>query len=126
MKQSHINDNTKKPKKSLHYKQYFQKDIFDEEFLNEKDKALSPIILSDKIPGETKRKSKKKKNKKKLNLKQNEEKDIKYGSNVVYIESKIDDNDKDEFRDIMNEQVLKIIVVQQFKKSPNKRIKNKI
>ena len=38
------------PKKILDYKKYFQKNIFDENFLDEKDKALSLIVLSDKIP----------------------------------------------------------------------------
>ena len=114
---------SKSSKKSLHYNQYFQKDIFDEEFLNEKDKALRPIILSDKIPEEPKRKSIL--DKRGSNLKFNE--DIKYGSNIVYIGSKIDDNEE-ESHDIIVEQINKILIQQKFcKKSPYKRrIRKKI
>ena len=120
MKQSHINDNTKKPKKSLHYKQYFQKDIFDEEFLNEKDKALSPIILTDKIPGENKKETPIKKGKN--NYIKIEEGKI-YGSNIIYIDSEIDDNGKEEFCSILNEQINNIKTHQKFcAKYPIKKI----
>ena len=97
------------PKKILDYKKYFQKNIFDEIFLDEKDKALSPIVLSDKIPGKEIKKSNKKKKRK--NCKDNESKYIRYGSNIVYIDSKIDKKDNgDEFREKLNEQILKIII----------------
>ena len=97
-------------KKILDYKKYFQKNIFDESFLDEKDKALSPIVLSDKIPGKAVNKSKNKKQKKRKNFKVNERKCSRYDSNIVYIDSKIDENDNDdEFRSILNEQIFKII-----------------
>ena len=98
--------------KYLHYKKYFLKNIFDEKFLDEKDKALRPIVLSDKIQGETIKKSKKKKagRKKRSNFNENEEKYIKYGSNIVYIDSKIDENDNDDkFHALLNDQIFKII-----------------
>ena len=115
MKQSHINDNTKKPKKSLHYKQYFKKDIFDEEFLNEKDKALSPIILSDKILEETPIKKEKK------NYIKFEDGKF-YGSNIIYIDSEIEDNGKNEFCSILNEQINHIIHQKFCTKFPKKKI----
>ena len=108
MEQSNVINNF--PKKILCYKSYFQKNIFDEDFLDEKDKALSPIILSDKIPEETVKKLKKKIKKKRTNFNANEEKYIRYGSNIVYIDSKLDKNDNnDEFRTVLNEQIFKII-----------------
>ena len=98
-------------KKILDYKKYFQKNIFDEDFLDEKDKALSPIVLSDKIPGKEIKKSKNKKKQKRKNCKDNDCKYIRYGSNIVYIDSKIDEKDNgDEFREKLNEQILKIII----------------
>ena len=112
MKQSHIISESLL--KNLNNENYFLKNIFDEEFLNEKDKALSPIILSDVIPEETIKKSLKKTKKKEINLKINEEKDIKYGSNIEYIGSKIYDNN-DEFFEILNEQVCEIIDEQNFR-----------
>ena len=112
MKQSHIISESLL--KNLNNENYFLKNIFDEEFLNEKDKALSPIILSDVIPEEIIKKSLKKTKKKEINLKINEEKDIKYGSNIEYIGSKIDDNN-DEFFEILNEQVCEIIDEQNFR-----------
>ena len=117
------------PKNHLLYKKYFQKDIFDEDFLDEKDKALSPIFLSDVIPEEEIKKSKKKKIEKRTNFNSNIEKDIKYGSNIVYIGSKIDDNDNDEEPNkIMNQQVMRIIIEQKFcKKCPKeKKMRKKI
>ena len=97
-------------KKNLHYKKYFQKNIFDEDFLNEKDKALSPIVLSDVIPKNAIKKFKNKKNNAKTNFESNDENETRYGSNIVYIGPKIakDDHD-DEFRSILNEQIFKII-----------------
>ena len=104
----HSNIITHFPKKILDYKKFFQKNIFDEDFLDEKDKALSPIVLSDKIPGEPLKKSKKKK--KRANSNANKEKYIRYGSNIIYIDSKITKkDDNDEFRSIINEQIFKII-----------------
>ena len=114
-------------KKILDYKKYFQKNIFDEDFLNEKDKALSPIVLSDKIPGKEIKKSKNKKKQKVKHLNINEDKDIKYGSNIVYIGSKIDDNDKDEDSSaIINQQIKNLFIGHNTcKKSVNKRRKKK-
>ena len=121
MKRSNID--TKRPKKNLHYKKYFQRDIFDEDFLNEKDKALSPIVLSDKIPEEPRWKSPKTKKEKGASFNFNEEKDIKYGSNIVFIESKIDENDNEEkYSEIIKEQIKKILIQQYiYKKYRNKR-----
>ena len=112
MKQNHAS--SKSQKNSLHYDDYLLKNIFDEKFLNEKDKALSPIILSDIIPGETIKKHLKKTKKKAKNIKINEEKDINYGSNIELIESKKDDNGE-EIREILNEQICEIIDEQNFK-----------
>ena len=112
------------PKKILDYKKYFQKNIFDEDFLDEKDKALSPVLLSDKIHKETIKKTKKKKSNKKTNLKCNEKKDVEYGSNIVYIGLKVGENDgDDEFQSILNEQMFKIILDEKIfrKKTPNNR-----
>ena len=117
MEQNHI---IKSPKKNLTYYNYCQKNIFDEDFLSEKDKALSPIELSDVVPGETTIKSLKDKAEEEKYLKLNEEKDIKYGSNIIYIESKINDNDE-EFRSIMNEQIWKIVILQRFCKKSHQR-----
>ena len=105
------------PKNNFKYEKFFQKHIFDEDFLDEKDKALSPILLSDEIPGEITKKSLKENEEKEINLKLNEEKDIKYGSNIVYIDSKIDDNDE-EYNEIMNEQINMIVIQQINKKFP--------
>ena len=99
-------------KKYLPYKKFFLRNIFDENFLDEKDKALSPIVLSDKIQVEKIKKSKKKKaeRKKRTNFNENEEKSIKFGSNIVYIDSKIDENNNDDkFRALLNDQLFKII-----------------
>ena len=111
------------PKKILDYKKYFQKNIFDEDFLDEKDKALSPIVLSDIIPGDTK-KSLTEIEEKGINFKLSPEKDIKYGSNIIYISSKMDDND-DEFREIMNEQINMILIQQICKDYPYGKRKRK-
>ena len=92
----------------------FQKNIFDEDFLDEKDKALSPIVLSDEIPEETIKNPLKKTKKKETNLKINEVKDIKYNSNVEYIGSKVDDNNE-ELLEILDEEVYKIIDEQKFR-----------
>ena len=98
------------PKKILDYKKYFQKNIFDENFLDEKDKALSPIVLSDKIPEKKTKKSKKKKQKKRKNSKAKKEKYNIYGSNIIYIDSKVEENENDDkFRTVINEQIFKII-----------------
>ena len=98
------------PKKILHYKTFFQNNIFDDDFLDEKDKALSPIVLSDEIPGEKIKNHKKKKKKKITNFNSNEEKYIRYGSNVVYIDAQKDKNDNnDEFRAIINDKIFKIL-----------------
>ena len=91
MKQTYIISNS--PKKHLFFEGNFLKNIFDDNFLNEKDKALSPIVLSDEIQGEI---------------------DIKYGSNIEYIGSKIDDNNE-EFHEILNEQICKIIDEKRFR-----------
>ena len=125
MEQSHITSNY--PNKSLLFKKYFQKNVFDDDFLDEKDKALSPFVLSDEIPGEVIKKSKKIKRNKIRNFSVNKENDIKYGSNIVYIDSKIDDNGEESYQ-IMNEQISKIMTVQKFcKKSPyGRRIRKKI
>ena len=118
MEQNHL---IKSPKKNLTYYNYYQKNIFDEDFLSEKDIALSPIELSDVVPGETTRKSIKDITEEEKLLKLNEEEDIKYGSNIIYIESKINDNDE-EFRAIMKEQIWKIVILQRFcKKSYTRR-----
>ena len=107
MKQSEIINNF--PSKILYYRAFFQKNIFDEDFLEEKDKALSPIVLSDQIPRKEINKFKKKK-KRKTNFNAKEEKYIRYGSNIVYVDSEKDIKYKDDdFRSIMNEQIFKII-----------------
>ena len=108
--------NSESQKINLNFDDYLLKIIFDEKFLNEKDKALSPIILSDIIPGETIKKHLKKTKKKALNLKINEEKDINYGSNIELIESKKDDNGE-EIREILNEQICEIIDEQKYCKN---------
>ena len=108
--------NSESHKINLNFDDYLLKIIFDEKFLNEKDKALSPIILSDIIPGETIKKHLKKTKKKALNLKINEEKDIIYGSNIELIESKKDDNGE-EIREILNEQICEIIDEQNYCKN---------
>ena len=111
-------------KNNLNYENYLKKNIFDENFLNEKGKALSPIVLSDEIIGETIIESLNEK--KEIHFSANEEKDIKYSSNIVYIESKITDSEEESFA-IMNEQINKIITRQKLrKKSPfGKRKKKK-
>ena len=107
---------------NFRYEKYFRKYIFDEDFLDEKDKALSPMVLSDVIPGETKKSLKEEKG---ISFKATLEKDIKYGSNIIYISSKMDDNDE-ERRTIMNEQINKIIIDQVCKKySSVKKAKKK-
>ena len=123
MEQNNIISNSQKI--NFKYQKYFRKYIFDEDFLNEKDKALSPIFLSDIIPGETK-KSLTEIEEKGKNSKFSSEKDIKYGSNIIYIDSKIDDNDE-EFHEIMNEQINMIIIQQICKNYPNgKKMRKKI
>ena len=98
------------PKKILRYKTYFHKNIFDEKFLDEKDKALSPIVLSDEIPGEINKKAKKKNKRRRTDFNVNEKKYIKYGPNIIFIGAKIDKNDNDdEIRATINEQIFKII-----------------
>ena len=110
---------------NFRYEKYFRKYIFDEDFLDEKDKALSPMVLSDEIPGET-IKSKEGEKENETNIIFNGEKYVKYGSNIVYIDSKIDDNDE-ELTTVMNEQVNMIIIEQVCKKySSRKKIKKKI
>ena len=115
MKQSCTINNSKN--KDLNKEKYFLKNIFDENFLNEKDKALSSIVLSDVIPEETIKTSLNEKEIKEKNFKIDKRKDIKYGSNIEYIGSKIDDND-DEFCTILNEQICKIISEQKLCKKP--------
>ena len=115
MKQSCTINNSKN--KDLNKEKYFLKNIFDENFLNEKDKALSSIVLSDVIPEETIKTSLNEKEIKEKNFKIDRRKDIKYGSNIEYIGSKIDDND-DEFCTILNEQICKIISEQKLCKKP--------
>ena len=114
MEQSNII--SKSEKKNLIFKNYFKKNIFDEDFLDEKDKALSPIALSDVIPGESLRNSIKEKKEKGTNFSSIEEKDIKYSSNIVYIESKIDDNDE-EPHVLINEEITRIIMQQRYCKN---------
>ena len=107
MEQSDIINNF--PKKILHYRAFFQKNIFDETFLDEKDKALSPIVLSDQIPQKAINKPKKKQ-KRKTNFNAKEEKYIRYGSNIIYVDSERDKKNKDDdFHSIMNDQIFKII-----------------
>ena len=119
MKQNHII--SKSSEKKLNYKNYFLKNIFDENFLNEKDKALSPIVLSDIIPEEKINKTQYKRK----NFIANEAKDSKYGSNIKYIDSNVDDN-IDEFHEILNEQICKIVNEQKLlKKFQNGRRKKK-
>ena len=115
MKQSCTINNSKN--KDLNKEKYFLKNIFDENFLNEKDKALSSIVLSDVIPEETIKTSLNEKEIKEKKFKIDRRKDIKYGSNIEYIGSKIDDND-DEFCTILNEQICKIISEQKLCKKP--------
>ena len=123
MEQNNIISNSQKI--NFKYQKYFRKYIFDEDFLNEKDIALSPIVLSDIIPGDTK-KSLTEIEEKGINFKLSPEKDIKYGSNIIYISSKMDDND-DEFREIMNEQINMIVIQQICKDYPyGKRKRKKI
>ena len=111
----------KSAEKNLNRKKYFLKNIFDEDFLNEKDIALSPIVLTDEIPGEIIAKSQKETKKKRTNLNNHEVKDIKYGSNIVYIDSKIDDNDEGSHA-LITEQINRIINERKFcKKTPNRR-----
>ena len=111
----------KSAEKNLNRKKYFLKNIFDEDFLNEKDIALSPIVLTDEIPGEIITKSQKETKKKRTNLNNHEVKDIKYGSNIVYIDSKIDDNDEGSHA-LITEQINRIINERKFfKKTPNRR-----
>ena len=98
------------PKKILRYKTYFHTNVFDENFLDEKDKALSPIVLSDEIPGETIKKPKKKTKRRRTDFNANVEKYFKYGPNIIYIGPKKDKNDdNDEIHKILNEQIFKII-----------------
>ena len=111
-------------KKILCYKTYFQKNIFDEDFLDEKDKALTPFVLSDVIQKKVIKKSKKKKQNQKANFQFPEKKDNKYGSNIVYIGPKIAENDNDdEFHEILNEQIFEIVRDGKIscKNTPNKR-----
>ena len=56
-------------KMNSNHKKYFYENIFDEDFFNEKDKALSPIVLSDEISGGTIKKSIEVKKEKKLKFK---------------------------------------------------------
>ena len=104
--------------KNLICKQYFQKNMFDEDFLAAKDKALSPIVLSDVISRESIKKDPKTKE---SNFKFNDETAIKYGSNIIYIESKSDDNDE-EFCEIINKQVKKIIILKKLCKKSTSNI----
>ena len=123
MESNNVNNNSKI--NNLKCEKHFQKYIFDEDFLDEKDKALSPMVLSDEIPGET-IKSKEGEKENETNIIFNGEKYVKYGSNIVYIDSKIDDNDE-ELTTVMNEQVNMIIIDQVCKKySSRKKIKKKI
>ena len=119
MKQNDVFDN--------HDKKYLQHNIFDEDFLNEKDKALSPIELSDEIPEVMINKSLEETTDKGTNFQSDEENDFKYGSNIIYIESKIEDND-DDFYSILNENVCKIIFEQKFGKKSTiwRKMKNKL
>ena len=125
MNQNDINNIT--PKTNPNYGNQFLKNIFDEDFLDEKDKALSPIELSDEIPEEINKTTKIEKKEKVKHLNINEDKDIKYGSNIVYIGSKIDDNDKDEDSSaIINQQIKNLFIGHNTcKKSVNKRRKKK-
>ena len=110
-------------KKILCYKSFFQKNIFDEVFLDEKDKALTLAVLSDVIPEEIIKKTKKKKIIKRASFKYNEEEDTKNGSNIVLIGPKIADDNDNEFHDILNEQIFKIIRKKKIscKNTPNRR-----
>ena len=107
MESNNVNNNSKI--NNLKCEKHFQKYIFDEDFLDEKDKALSPIVLSDQIPRKEINKFKKKK-KRKTNFNAKEEKYIRYGSNIVYVDSEKDIQYKDDdFHSTMNEQIFKII-----------------
>ena len=105
------------PKKILRFKTLFQNNIFDEVFLEEKDKALSPIVLSDEIPGEAIKKHKE--NKRRRNhLNTSKEKYNKYGPNIIFIGPKLERNDNDDNIDeILNEQVFKILSNEKFCKN---------
>ena len=97
-------------KNNCHFKRFFV-NVFDENFLNEKDKALRPIILSDVIPGETKVSLKRKPIRRLSN-----DTDIKYGSNIVLVDLQFEDNDnEEESNNVLNEQISKIINQQKYK-----------
>ena len=120
MERNHII--SKSSKNNSNKENYLLKNIFDENFLIEKDKALSPVILSDEIPEETTKKALKEIKNKGTTFNANEEKYIKYGSDIVYIDSKIDENNNDEnYCEIINEQIKNIIIELDFCKSKPKR-----
>lgn len=103
------------------YRKFFlPQNIFDDEFLKEKDKALSPIIISDIIKEESKNQN----NIKCKTMKQDEEKDIKYGSNIIYIGSEIDDSENDGEKFFLKEQIKMVTGQQKSRKKSNKKAKN--
>ena len=105
------------PKKILRFKTLFQNNIFDEVFLDEKDKALSPVVLSDEIPGEAIKKPNEKE-RRKTDLITNQEKYNKYGPNIIFIGPKLERNDNDDnIHEILNEQVFKILSNEKFCKN---------
>ena len=98
------------------YRRFLEQNIFEDKFLKEKDIALRPIIISDFIPEDPKNQN----NKKSIIIKPNEEKDIKYGSNIIYVDSKLVDSENEEEESLQKQ--IKMIISQQ-KRRNNKSIK---